>query len=111
RQSQRGKKLAAFGAELPRLAGVIDRVAGRQNFARSAFEHLESVIQLGGHAGEFDGVELLEAVERARHGAVANRGDRAESYKLVAGTGHVDVLQLIRVEPPGARDLRDYFVR
>lgn len=55
------------------------------------FEDLEPFVQLRGHPGELDRVELLEAVERARHRAVVDGRDRAERHELVVRTGYVDV--------------------
>ncbi len=55
------------GAQLARLACVVDRVALRQDLRGLVLEVPQRVVQgPNGHPAELHGVELLEAVERAR---------------------------------------------
>ena len=65
-----------------------------------------------GRDGALDlgGVELLEAVQRARLRGALERGKGGELHELPAGAAHVVVLQLVGVEPLGALDLRDDLV-
>ena len=67
--AERHSQAIALGAELPRLAGVIDGEALRQNLFGFVFEHLERHIER--HAGrdgalDLGGIELLEPVQFAR---------------------------------------------
>ena len=111
REQHRGQELVAFGAQLPRFAGVIDLVTFRQNLVRFVLEKFQGLVERpNGHALDLDRVELLQPVQRARHGRVLDRGDRAEWDQLVVRSGDINVFELARIEPLGALDLRNDFV-
>src|SRR6185295_10439499 len=60
--------------------------------------------------GNFDGVELLEAVECPRLDALSHGGDGGELHELTVGPGDVNVFQLVDGEPARALDLRNDLV-
>ena len=97
--------------QLARFAGVIDDVTFRQNFVRLVLQKLQrSIERTGRNAADRDRVELLHPIERTRDGFVLDRRDRAQRDELVVRTGDVNVLQLFRIQPIDAFDLRDHFV-
>src|SRR6185437_10562513 len=63
-----------------------------------------------GDARDQGGIELLEAVERARHGGVAQGGEGADRDHLPARAGDIDVAQLVGVQPVDPLDLGDDLV-
>ena len=108
REEERRHELASLLAELARLARIIDRVAGRQDFLGRGLEHFQRLVErAAGLAGKFHRVELLKTIERAGHRLVLDVGDGAERDELVLRTADVDVRQLVGVEPLGAFDLRN----
>ncbi len=86
-------------------------VAERQNGRRRVFQDLEPRCEPAWrHAGNLDRVELLEPVQRAGLDPLAHGRNGAERHELPIRPGHVDVLQLVDGEPPGALDLRNDLV-
>jgi hypothetical protein len=67
-QRERRQELVALGAQLARLAGVIEVIPRRQDLTRGGMlEERECVVQgAGAHAGELHRIDLLETVERAQ---------------------------------------------
>ena len=112
-KQQRRAQLVALDAELPRLAGVIDRVAFRQDFRGFGFEHLERLIERDAGRNrtlDFCGVQLLEAVQRARLARFFHAREGGQLHEFAAGAGDVKILELFGIQPLGAPDLRDDFV-
>ena len=71
-QAEGGQEFVALGAQLARLAGVIDHIALGQDLGGLVLQEAQRLVQgPDGDAADRDGVELLEAVQRARHGGVA----------------------------------------
>ena len=62
------------------------------------------------HAADLDRVELLKAVERARHDRVLEGGDGAQRDQLAVRAGDVDVAELVGVEPVDPLNLRNDLV-
>ena len=92
RQQERAEELAAFGPELPRLAGVVDREALRQDRPRLVFEEPQRLIERHrrrNHALDAHGVELLELLQLARLGGGPSGGERRQRDELVVGAGDV----------------------
>src|SRR5262249_2406741 len=111
RESHRGEELATLLAQLARLAGVVDAIPLRQDPRRGVLEDAQPLVERArGAAEDLDRVQLLEAVQRARLDALAQRGDRAERHQLAVRPGDVDLVQLLGGEPPRALDLRDDLV-
>ena len=105
------EKLVALGAQLARLTGVVQDIALGQDLGGLVFQEAQGLVQRAdGHTADLDRIELLKAVQRTRHGGVADGGDGAERHQLVVGTGDVDVLELVRVQPVDPLDLRDHLV-
>ena len=110
-QPERLEKLVPLGAELARLTRVIDHVALGQDLGGFIFQKAQGLIKRAhGYAADRDGVELLKTVQRARHGGVSDRGDRAEGHELSVRSGNVNIFQLVRVEAVHAFDLWDDLV-
>ena len=83
----------------------------RQDLRRLVLQESERLVQRAhGDAADLHRVELLEAVERARHDGVAQCGDRARGAPAAVRAGDVDVLELVGIEPVDALDLRDHLV-
>ena len=111
RETHRGQEFPALLPELPRLAGVIDAVTRRQNARGGVFQNAKPTIERArSDAGDLDRVELLEARQRARLDAFAQRRDRAERHERPVRTGDVNVVQLLGGEPTGPLYLRDDLV-
>ncbi len=69
RQHERRQELVAFDAQLAGFAGVVQLVAFGQDLRGFGFEEAQRLVERAdGHAADLHGVELLEAVERARAG-------------------------------------------
>jgi len=79
---------SAFTTDLPRLAGVIERQAGRMEPFSRILEHAQPFV-LGNSridgAEHADRVALLEAVEGARCGAGFDVRECGYRYELAAG--------------------------
>ena len=111
RQAERGQELVPFNLELPRLAGVINLVALRQNFLRLAIHEVEHLAErTRRHAAQFDGVELLEAVQRTRPSLFLQRGERAERHQFIVGPLDVRAFQLTRIQARIALQERNHLV-
>ena len=113
REQEHTEELAAFGAQLPRLTGIVERVAARHDLARLGLEERQRLIER--HRGRNDRldahrIQLLEAFELAWLGRGLERGERRQRHQLALGPGHIDRLQLFRREPLAALDLRDHLV-
>ena len=92
RQQECGQKFISFDAQLPRLAGVIDLITVRQNFFRFGFQKRERLIERNdGDAGNLHRVELLETIERTRHGFVLRSWRTCRAAQLVRRAAHVNV--------------------
>ena len=77
-EDHRRHESVSLGAELPRLAGVVDHETGGQNFGGPLFKHLESLVDRDAGRDESRdpcGVKLLEAVDLARFGAALQFGE------------------------------------
>src|SRR5262249_8698201 len=83
----------------------------RKDLRGGRFHDLERPLQrLRGEAGNLDGVQLLEAVQRSRFEAGANGGDRRQGDELTVRPGDVDVGQLARRQASGPLDLGYHLV-
>src|SRR5205807_5357398 len=92
RKQKHAQKLAAFGAQLARLARVIEHITFRKNVARFVLQKFESSIERNcGHAVDRDCVELLHPIERTRDRFVLNRSDCAQRDELIVRPAHVNI--------------------
>src|SRR5205823_7829386 len=109
-EQEHTEEAATLGAELPRLARVIDRVARRQRAPGLRLEVAERLVERHAgrdHALEAHGIELLEALELARLRGRLERGERRERHELATGAAHVDRLELLGRQALGPLDLRN----
>ena len=110
-RAKAGQELVPLGAQLARLAGVVEDIPLGQDLCRLVLQEAQGLIQRPHrHAADLDRVELLEAVERAGHHGFAKRGDGGERDQFSVRAGDIDVLQLVRVEAVDPLDLRNDLV-
>src|SRR4029077_13123396 len=107
-QQERAEELAAFAAQLARLARVVDGEALRQVRLRLGLEEAERLVQRHRRRNDAlnaDRIELLELLQLPRFGGRAQRSERRQRDELVLGPGDVDLRQLIRGQAFHARHL------
>src|SRR5205814_1861037 len=112
-EQEHAKELGALGAELARLAGIVDRIAARERLAGFVLEVLERIVERDARresALDADGVELLEAFEIARLGRRLQRREGRQRHELPAAAGDVDLRELVGRQPVGALYERDDLV-
>ena len=86
RQRERRQEFIALGAQLAGFTGVLQLVAFRQDLGGFGFQIPQRLIERAdGHAADFHGVELLEAVERARAVFLFQRGKGGKKYPIFDG--------------------------
>ncbi len=111
RQGEGRQERVAFAAQLARFAGIVDDIALGQDLGGLVLQKSQGLVQgADRHAADLDGIELLEAVQRAGHGGSVQGGHGAERHQLTGRAGDIDILQLIRVEPVNPLDLGDNLV-
>src|SRR5262249_14118467 len=99
--------------KLPRLAGVVDRRALRQDLAGLRLEEVERLVKRHrrrDHALNANGIELLKLLQIARFRRRLQAGKRRQRYETIVRTGDVNLLELTRRQLVGARHLRDDLV-
>jgi hypothetical protein len=111
RQRERRQKFVAFRAQLAGFTGVLQLVAFRQDFGGFGFQIPQRLIERAdGHGADFHGVELLEAVERARAVFLFQRGKGTERHQLVVRSLDINRFELARIQAFEAFELWNHLV-
>src|SRR5438309_6806836 len=113
RQQECSKELAAFHAQLPRFARIVDREALRQNLLRLVLEQSKPLVQRHSrwkHALNPNRIQLLELLQVTWLGRGAQIGKGGERHHLVLRSGYINLRQLLRSQTLHTFDLRNHLV-
>ena len=110
-QAERGNERRAFLPQLPRLTRVVDAIALGQDRRRFILQLPQSLVQGPDcHSADLDGVELLEAIERAGHDRGSQRGHAFQRNQLAVGARDVNVGQLLGIQTVQSRHLGNHAI-
>ena len=112
REREREQERARFLHVLPRLAAVVDAVAGRQLLLRELLQIGQRLAERAGrHGGERGRVELLEVADARRDGLRLQAHDRRGRHHAAVRGADVVVVELVRIQAVRLLHLRNHLVR